>query len=226
MSQAPKRRRLAATVALSTLTAGSLASLGHLHHHSVAPAAWVVFHDESAAAEPGVTVCGTERWDVKTLTDPLATSVGFDHVTDLTVSRLGKLKRGSEIPSRRTKEKHVYRVKVLLDSLPNRKLGFKIEKTDSDIHLAVRDSSGATMVAEFPNKGCTAGAQHRAAMEEARKTLITACGPPNASFRELKGEAIITGVLFFDFFHHQRGAAPNVAELHPVLSFEGTCSRA
>jgi hypothetical protein len=102
-----------------------------------------------------------------------------------------------------------------------RKLGFKLEKTDSDIHLAVRDAAGATMVVEFPDKGCTAGAQHRAQMEQARKTLITACGPPSGRFRELKGEAIITGVLFFDFFHHQRGVAPNVAELHPCSPSRG-----
>jgi hypothetical protein len=94
------------------------------------------------------------------------------------------------------------RVKVLLDSLPTRALGFKIEKTDSDIHLAVHDASGATMVAEFPNRGCTAGARRRSAIEQARKTLIAACGPPVKKFRELKGETIITGVLFFDFFHH------------------------
>ena len=145
---------------------------------------------------------------------------------DSTVSRLGALKRGSETPTRRTKEKRVYRVKVLLDSLPNRKLGYKLEKKDSDIHLAVRDRSGATMVAEFPNKGCTAGAQHRYQMEAARAALLQACEPPAAKFRELTGTAIITGVLFFDFFHHQRGVAPNVAELHPVLAFEGTCAHA
>src|SRR5439155_24932493 len=27
----------------------------------------------------------------------------------------------------------------------------------------------------------------------------------------------VVGVGLFDFFHHQRGAAPNVVELHPVL---------
>ena len=32
--------------------------------------------------------------------------------------------------------------------------------------------------------------------------------------------ARITGVGFFDRFHHQTGAAPNVLELHPVLRVE------
>jgi hypothetical protein len=47
------------------------------------------------------------------------------------------------------------------------------------------------------------------------------------TFKELHGSATITGVLFFDFAHHQRGKAPNVAELHPVLRFfDADCSRA
>jgi hypothetical protein len=32
-------------------------------------------------------------------------------------------------------------------------------------------------------------------------------------------QAVMTGVLFHDFFHHQTGVAPNVVELHPLLSF-------
>jgi hypothetical protein len=216
-----------AVVLLSDAATAMAAGFGSLHKRADPPQLGVLFRDKAAAATGrGGTVCGSERWDVKTLTDPLAKGIDFKHVIDSTVTRLGKLKRSSETPGRRTKEKRVYRIKVLLDSLPNRKLGFKLEKTDSDIHLAVRDAAGATMVVEFPDKGCTAGAQHRAQMEQARKTLITACGPPSGRFRELKGEAIITGVLFFDFFHHQRGVAPNVAELHPVLAFEGTCARA
>jgi hypothetical protein len=43
----------------------------------------------------------------------------------------------------------------------------------------------------------------------------------------MSGSATIPGVLFFDFFHHQRGVAPNVAELRPVLKVTNAeCSRA
>jgi len=31
--------------------------------------------------------------------------------------------------------------------------------------------------------------------------------------------AELTGVAFFDFFHHQTGGAPNDIELHPLLAF-------
>ena len=35
----------------------------------------------------------------------------------------------------------------------------------------------------------------------------------------LCARAEITGVAFFDFFHHQTGVAPNEIELHPILGF-------
>jgi hypothetical protein len=38
-----------------------------------------------------------------------------------------------------------------------------------------------------------------------------------SSFQTANMPVRVTGVGFFDFFHHQHGAAPNVIELHPVL---------
>jgi hypothetical protein len=35
----------------------------------------------------------------------------------------------------------------------------------------------------------------------------------------------LTGVGFWDEIHGQTGVAPNGIELHPVLSFGGTCRR-
>ncbi len=35
--------------------------------------------------------------------------------------------------------------------------------------------------------------------------------------------ATVTGVGFFDFYHGQRGVAPNDIELHPVIGFAGRC---
>jgi len=35
----------------------------------------------------------------------------------------------------------------------------------------------------------------------------------------------VTGVGFFDFWHGQRGVAPNAIELHPVLGFHATSCR-
>jgi len=162
---------------------------------------------------------------VKTLTDPGRKSVLIGNARAATVTGLAKMQSLTAIAARRSQERQVYRLKVSFDSLPGKKLGFKLESNDSDIHLAVRDSRGATMIAEFPDFACTVGARYRTRMRQARADLVAACGrPPRGSFRELHGKATITGVLFFDFFHGQRGVSPNVAELHPVLGFtNATC---
>ena len=46
----------------------------------------------------------------------------------------------------------------------------------------------------------------------------------HGSFTNLSGTATLTGVGFFDELHGQTGVAPNGIELHPVLSFSGSCS--
>jgi hypothetical protein len=184
--------------------------------------------------------CGSERREVKQLLDNDATNVAFGHGIDSTVKRMGQLVRPAETgPTRQKKERRVYRLWASFDSIPPSegspgvKLGYKTEDNDNDIHLAIRDSTGATMVVEFPHHSCTAGAQHRWDMQEAREALVKACSnktpprDPPKSFVELHGSARITGVLFFDFAHNQRGRAQNVAELHPVLRITNiSCSRA
>ena len=195
-------------------------------------------HDSSSRSTQ--IACGSERREVKQLLDDDAVNVAFGHGIDSTVKRMGQLKRPTETgPTRKKKERRVYRLWAIFDSIPPSetspgvKLGYKTEDNDNDIHLAIRDSTGATMVVEFPHHSCTAGAQHRWDMDEARKALVKACSnktpprDPPKSFVELHGSARITGVLFFDFAHHQRGRAPNVAELHPVLRVTNAeCNRA
>lgn len=194
------------------------------------PIAWAgAFSTSSSGPLSRQVACGHERWDVKTLSDPDADKLEVDNVRHLSVTRLGMLKRPTVLGlTRAPKERRVYTVNVILDSLPDRKLGFKTEHLDSDIHLAVRDKNGSTIIAEFPDSGCTAEAEFRSRMQDAREALVKACDgkPPKGKFKELRGTATITGVLFFDFFHRQRGVSPNVAEIHPVLSFSSTaCER-
>lgn len=202
---------------------------------ALAPIAWASAISQQNATGPlsRQVACGVERRAVKQLLDADAKNVAFGNVINSTVRRLGNLTRPAKTgPRRQKKERRVYRARVILDSIPasgtdpGKKLGYKLEENDNDIHLAVRDASGASIVAEFIDRRCTAGAKRRAAMESARAALVAACGPPpKGRFRELHGSATITGVLFFDFPHHQRGRAPNTAELHPVLSFtDVTCS--
>src|SRR5689334_8337000 len=74
-------------------------------------------------------VCGTERWDVKTLTDPAATSIDFSP-QPATVEPLTALPvPGPIMPHtpRYPSERQTYRVAARL-------VGFKLE-TDSDFHV-------------------------------------------------------------------------------------------
>jgi hypothetical protein len=166
--------------------------------------------------------CGTERWAVKTLTDPDANRVNLTP-QPTTVARLRQLAAPSALPPRRLpQELQSYRISARL-------LAFKFE-SDGDVHLVVADPhSDGTMIVELPNSGCTHGApataRHRIA--QAKRALLSACGTPSSSrFTTLTGTATIAGVLFFDFAHGQRGVAPNAVELHPVTSFSSSNCRA
>ena len=65
------------------------------------------------------------------------------------------------------------------------------------------------MIAEAPDADCDKGATsyRRKQMKDAR-AAVKRCA-----------NAQLTGVAFFDFFHHQTGVAPNEIELHPLLAF-------
>lgn len=175
------------------------------------------------AAPLGHVACGTERWAVKTLSDPEANRVNLTPKAT-TIAHMRALAAPSTMDaSRLPQEFQAYRIAARL-------LGFKFEH-DGDVHLAVADpSTGGTMIVEFPNGGCTHGAsaiaRHRIA--QAKRALLAACGTPgSSSFTTLRGTATITGVLFFDFKHGQRAVAPNAVELHPVTTFSSsTCSAA
>ena len=156
-------------------------------------------------------LCGFERWPVKTLSDPQAREVDYAP-RPATVRYLGSLAaRPGGQDSRGPLEKRTFAV-------PARIVGVKREE-DSDYHLILA-SGGATMIAEMPLLGCTAGAQHRYAMTGSRAELERAVGGPvGSSWVHPNLTVRVTGVLFFDFPHGQSGHARNYAELHPVIGF-------
>jgi hypothetical protein len=155
--------------------------------------------------------CGVERWPVKTLSDPAARLISFA-VHPATVHYLGSLRAspGGQ-DSRSPLELRVFAVRARL-------VGVKRE-ADSDYHLILSER-GATMIAEMPFVGCTAGAQDRRAMTSARAGLERALGGPvGESWVHPNLRVRVVGVLFFDFPHGQSGHARNYAELHPVTGF-------
>lgn len=188
------------------------------------------------------TRCGIERWPVKTLGDADAGKVRLDAPVQTTITDLRNLQRPfpedvSGPPDGRSGEVEltVYTVRADL-------VGAKVE-TDSDVHLVIADptDSLATMIAEFPDPGCIEATDPGlvAQMTEARQAvlqvspsvvrLMAAGGPIPAEaidartgkprLQPLTGTAQISGVGFFDRLHGQDGVAPNVIELHPVLTF-------
>ena len=151
-----------------------------------------------------VAKCGVERWPVKVLADKEASMVNRTPL-DATVTELGALPvpAGPKPDDRRLPphELQVYRVRAIIDQIST--------EDDSDWHLILRDPRNprATMIAEIPAPEC--GPPELAALFTEARTQLRRI--------PRRGEAIVEGVAFFDFFHNQRGRAPNLIELHPVL---------
>ena len=162
--------------------------------------------------------CGVERWSVKTLTDSDAASVNFSPRPS-TVAWLTSQPAPPSLPADTRiapLEFQAFTVRALL-------VGYK-EETDRDFHLLLADPSdpSATMIAEIPSSECSGACSslHAADFESARREVEARFGMPTGTFQSPPGQVFVdvTGIAFFDFFHRQRGVAPNAIELHPVLS--------
>jgi hypothetical protein len=179
-----------------------------------------------ASAKPAS--CGLWRWPVKTLSDPLASRVDYTPLTRK-VTYLRSLQPPGDVftwgPYKsRTRgiERRTYRLRVQLVEASR--------ESDRDIHLVVasRVDRSKTMIVEFPDTACSGAARsaHRAEMKSAWDRLLADCGSIGSGYVKLRGTATITGVGFWDDVHGQPGVAPNGIELHPVLGYSGSCSRA
>lgn len=172
---------------------------------------------------PGVldarSACGTWRWDVKTLTDPMAKSVNFTSPPS-TVETLSHLTRPSTLSAhtpRLPQEQRAYRV-------PAKLLEVK-QEADGDFHVVLQGTSGATMIAQIPDPACAVGSPIIVQLRTVRRGFVTRFGQPDAQrFHPVPGQPTLTvyGVLFFDEMHNppQHGVAPNGAELHPVTAIK------
>ena len=166
--------------------------------------------------------CGVWRWPVKTLSDnsrrdirfrPLRTSVRRFRARSRPNVRFGR-----HGPRTGRVEFHTWKLRA-------RPLQARLED-DGDIHLVISalKKPAKTMIVEFPDRSCVASAFKRPQIARARRRFLNNCGRVSASrWSHLRGFVTIIGVGFWDAIHGQRGVAPNGVELHPVLSFEGTC---
>ena len=167
--------------------------------------------------------CGSERWLVKTLSDPDAAKVNLTPV-DSTVGYLIGLRPPPTLPSERRiapTELQVYRLHAVL-------MEYKRE-ADDDFHLIVADPADRTktMIVEIAAPNCADSSEEKV-LESPRCQFTSQFVDPSRSWSWTypfpdqigqQGAMIeVIGVGFFDFDHGQNGVAPNAVELHPVLS--------
>jgi hypothetical protein len=169
--------------------------------------------------------CGGFRWPVKTLSDDDAKRVDYTPRT-ATVKRLRSLARPTHLesytPRLRRVEFHAYQVTA--------DLVVAARMADHDIHLVIEAPTAhrKRMVVEFPDVRCPGArvSPKKAAMRRARTRFEAACGSIGTARVKLQGRVTLVGVGFWDDPNPGRNSAPNGIELHPVLAFHGTCSRA
>jgi hypothetical protein len=144
------------------------------------------------------SMCGVERWKVKTLQD----RPKLHTAKTATIVQLIAVPKPVPLPGTRAPfEFNVFRVTAQVTKI--------IPEDDGDLHLVISDGTN-TMIVEAPTAECNTGATayRRNQMKQARAAA------------KLCDKALLTGVAFFDFFHHQTGVAPNEIELHPLLAFK------
>jgi hypothetical protein len=158
--------------------------------------------------------CGTERWEVKTLSDPDARRVQLTPVA-ATVESLATLPRPRYLPP----YGRAGRTETTIFCVEGRLKDFTTE-SDFDIHVIIAglDDTTATLIAEFPDARCSGvcASGYRALMARARQALEHTLATIQTDTVRLR----IMGVGFFDRPHGQHGAAPNNIELHPVLGID------
>jgi hypothetical protein len=159
--------------------------------------------------------CGTERWSVKTGTDSGAGQVGLANPQPANISDLINLPALNPLPADTRFSPTENTVFVVNATLTD----FKSE-SDSDYHLVLMDNQGNTMIAEIPSPSCVDPSSPFAAQITNARAEFDAQLTVSSSFQTANVPVQVTGVGFFDFFHHQHGVAPNVIELHPVLDIQ------
>lgn len=184
---------------------------------------------------------GIERWAVKVLADPGASQVDVQHPVPTSFDDLVHLPRPT-VPSdqvtRTTDEQSVRTVTGWL-------LTFKHEtgkSGDGDFHLVITDAtlesthSGAgwpesphSFVAEIPDPNCVSGADGtiagpslvQARLDTVRAKFLRQFPHITSGWNAIDPVRVrLTGVVFFDRPHGQRGRSLHGLELHPLLDIE------
>jgi hypothetical protein len=174
-------------------------------------------------ARPAVAqapACGSNRWDVKTLTDASVGNIDLSQIISVNISTLAALPAPDPAPGGTRFDPYETTVYTISGIMVQASL-----QPDHDIVLEMEDSdTGDTITVAFPDAAqCATGAsaQFLQLMEAARSAFVQAYGMPSAGAPiSLNGAASVVGVGFLDPVLGQPGQASNGMELHPVLGFE------
>ena len=169
--------------------------------------------------------CGSERWHVKTMSDPQATSVNKT-IKVVTVDTLIHAPVPVPASGSLAKADNVRFGPWELQAVQIRAtiVGWKTEN-DNDFHIVVADlkNPSETMIVEPPSSACSSACSSGyGSFFQASRDAFTKClGQPSTSFTHTNAKTIvadITGVPYFDPIHGQTGVAPNGIEIHPVIN--------
>ena len=118
--------------------------------------------------------CGTERWSVKTLSDPDAQRVDLIS-RPTTITALRSLHAPATLPDSHRVEPTELQTFIVHAQV----MEYKLE-TDHDIHVVLIDDDGQTMIAEIPDTSCAGalGSPEMAQMKAARAAFIARFGEP------------------------------------------------
>lgn len=175
---------------------------------------------ETASVEPGTSglMCGIERWPVKTLSDPSATSVDMSVAPTTTIAALNQFTAHcSGIPSLRT-----YPEEFKTFEVTGRILVVRSED-DHDYHIALQDLNdpSVTIVTEIADPSCEGSvtSPFRQLLGQTRNAFNAIIG--GRALSAMVGETLkVRGVGFYDFNHGQTGRSQSCLEIHPVISVE------
>jgi hypothetical protein len=169
---------------------------------------------------------GTDRWSVKTGTDPDAALVGpTSKPTAATVEELIRLARPADMsPATESfplyQNKRAAPVETTVYSVEAAIIALNVEAS-GDYHLVLQGSSGQTMIARAPNPTdafVAPSSRWKKEITEVRRQLDAKYFPASGKIARVR--ARVVGVGFFDRIHGQTGVALNGLELHPVVGIE------
>lgn len=172
----------------------------------------------AAAAPASAATCGTWRWPVKTGSDASRYQVSKS-VTYTSVNYLHTLGppsftslNSSYAYNHRTKWPEFRTWQIRGVTL----VAIKLED-DGDLHLRLRSSTGALMIAEVPQPGCVSSySLWKTGISAARGYLTSRYSVSLSYWHYIYRSVNVQGLGLFDEEHNVTGAAPNDFELHPV----------